>query len=467
MVLLSWGMAAASRGADPRTDGMPDDVMTLRDASTKMEDEARRKRELVTSPDLSFDAQGYLDYFPSDESASDAVFLGHWLLSVDWPGTERLSAFVALEGQAHSTEDTERTFLDFDEAYVTLMGGPTDLRVGKQIFGWGGSFGVTPIDVLNPWDYNDYSRREKVGVYSARARYLGNNWTLEGTIVPTLSQSDDREFFPTYVTSRMPTEESAWYVPMPTQVQGTDGRMLATRYVEHGLEEPDSDVQFALRLLTVLWDWDIGLGFFHGWYNVPRTAVRNTAVNAQGDTLTIDTISIVDKQNEGTLAVSKSFGDFVFRAEGGFFDRSADNDAYPLSDDEYVQYLVGLDYTGDGFHPDHSTMFSVQWVHLVGDIPVSLRTEDAGAGSSAYDTAFANHIQPRFTYELTNDNAIELGAAFNVQDSESWIYGKAQITVAQGLQLLLGFDLFSGDSDQFFGQYRNNDKVWAGLDLAL
>jgi len=243
--------------------------------------------------------------------------------------------------------------------------------------------------------------------------------------------------------------------------------MVAANYLDHGLEDPDSDVQFAVRLLTVLWNWDIGLGFFNGWYNVPRTVVTDSAMNAQGDTLTINSISVVDRQRVGTLAVSKSFGDFVFRAEGGYFDRSEDNASYPISDDEYVQYLVGLDYTGDGLHPDHTTKLSVQWVHLVGDIPVSLRTEDAGAGSSAYDTAFANHIQPRLTYEMANDNSIELGAALNVEDSESWIYGKAEITVARGTQLLLGFDLFSGDSDQFFGQYRNNDKVWAGLDLAL
>ena len=460
-------MAAASRGADPRTDGMPDDVMTLRGASDKMEEEARRKRELVTAPDYNFEAQTYLDYFTSSDSSSDAVFLGHWLVGIDWPGTKNLSAFVELEGQLHSTDDTEREFLDFDEAYITLMGGPMDLRLGKQIFGWGGSFGVTPIDVLNPWDYNDYTRREKIGVYAARARYLGNNWTLEGTVVPTLSQSDDREFFPNYVTSRMPTSDSPWFVPSAAQVQGPGGEMIAATYADHGLEDPDSNVQFAVRLLTVLWNWDIGVGFFNGWYNVPRTVVTETVPNAQGDALTINTISVVDKQNVGTLSVSKSFGDFVFRGEGGYFDRSSDTDAYPISDDQYVQYLVGLDYTGDGFHPDHQSKFSIQWVHLVGDIPASLRTEDAGGGGGAYDTAFANHIQPRFTYEMVNDNAIEIGAALNVEDSESWFYAEAQITIAKGLQLLLGFDVFSGDSDQFFGQYKNNDKVWVGLDLAL
>jgi len=293
---------------------MPDDVLTLRGASDMMADEARQKRELVTKPDYSFDAQTYLDYFPSSQASADAVFLSHWLTGIDWRGNQTLSALVKLEGQFHSTDGTEREYIDFDEAYLTFMGGPADLRVGKQIFGWGGSFGVSPIDVLNPWDYNDYTRREKIGVYSARARYLGNSWTLEGTIIPTLPQSDGREVFPTYVTSRMPTKDSPWYVPNATEVQGRDGRMMAADYQDHGLEDPDSRMQFAVRLLTVLWNWDIGLGFFSGWYNVPRTVVTDTTPNAQGDAITINTISVVDKQNVGTLSVSKSFGDFVFRA---------------------------------------------------------------------------------------------------------------------------------------------------------
>jgi len=132
-----------------------------------------------------------------------------------------------------------------------------------------------------------------------------------------------------------------------------------------------------------------------------------------------------------------------------------------------VQYLVGMDYTGDGFRSGDQLKLSLQWVQLVGDIPTSTRDLDAGGGGSAYDTAFENHVQPRITYEMANDNSIELGAALNVKDSESWIYGETRITIAKGLQMLLGFDLFSGATDQFFGQYRNNDKVWVGLDLAL
>jgi len=93
-------------------------------------------------------------------------------LSANWSGAVR--AFVR-EDVRNDDRDARR----LDEAWVQYATPKWDLRLGNQLVTWGSVESVSPLDVVNPRDYEeDIVEPAKVGLPMARARWRMQNSDL-------------------------------------------------------------------------------------------------------------------------------------------------------------------------------------------------------------------------------------------------------------------------------------------------
>lgn len=135
--------------------------------------------------------------------------------------------------------DDDRDELRLDEAWVQYASGDWDLRVGNQRVTWGSVESVSPLDVINPRDYEeDIVEPAKVGLTMARLRRRLDDASLEFY------------WLPGYQPSRYAGPESYYAIggglPNDYPRQRWSGNQWAARY----FRSEDS--------------FDLGLSFLHG-----------------------------------------------------------------------------------------------------------------------------------------------------------------------------------------------------------
>ncbi len=123
----------------------------------------------------------------------------------------RGQAFTDVRFRAGTEFGKEFSTLTLREAYVNLLLGKVDLRIGKQISPWGRADGLNPTDNLTPSDYFVRSPDHddmRLGNFRIRAQYNPAEWLkLEADLVPWYTPSQyrfDQVEMPAFVTINSP-----------------------------------------------------------------------------------------------------------------------------------------------------------------------------------------------------------------------------------------------------------------------
>ncbi|TAN42312.1 MAG: hypothetical protein EPN22_12830 [Nitrospirae bacterium] len=314
----------------------------------------------------------------------------------------------------------ERSVVGIKEAYAELDQKWLRLRAGKQIFDWSVTDTVSPADNLNPRDWTDVIRWERMGVPSASLR-LGYDNYLEFVYVPL------------FTPSRLPSAGSRWERDMPQGLKYVEQEVVSRN---HG--------QFGARGIVIWNGFDLGASYFHGYGYSP--SVKIASVSAIETVLT----PVYYREDVYTASVAKGISGFNIRAEAGYFRQD--------KRDDFVQHVTGVDKEWNNvFDGTGSLYMLIQYANEIKvqkDNPTKFDIIDFRRG---LNNAILGKI--KYNFDDKESWALKLEGSYNLGAHDNYIepalvWKKGNVTAETGVGII------SGQPDTFWGGYSRNDRVF-------
>ena len=329
--------------------------------------------------------------------------------------------------------------LGLREAYLDIYFNSVDLRVGKQQIIWGKADGVFITDIVSPKDLSEFLLRDfdeiRMGITSLKADYYIGDNTFEMVWIPT--------FTPT----KFAPEGSIWRPAMPSfPVQPVIDR--SREEVKATFENSEAFAKFSA--LTEYVDFEVMAGY--AWDDDPTMHVvkHMDLSNPQQPRLT--GITVYPEHHRLTIgggSFSATLGPFVLRGEGAYYQGKYFNPADPTAKEsvvkkDYLHYLLGLDYTLMDWHL--SGQFIQQAILDYNDL--------------IKNDQYSNMATFLATKDYLNETLnLSFFMYYDFNNQASLIRPKVTYDIADGFEVLLGANLFTG-TEGMFGQFNNNDMVY-------
>ncbi|PIT93502.1 hypothetical protein COU00_04045 [Candidatus Falkowbacteria bacterium CG10_big_fil_rev_8_21_14_0_10_43_11] len=342
-----------------------------------------------------------------------------WQTDYDWflyiQGDFRLDSENYASGVFDGVEDDGRWIGNLRQAYAEYTEDLFKLRVGKQIFDWSTTDTISPSDNINPRDWVDVAEWERIGVPAIDLRY-GDATFWEFVYIPWSTPS------------KLPA--GRWEYDLPPGL------------VSGGIDGPENDYdQFALRAGTNVSGWDLGASYYHGYsYNPSVSFQPPNAINTE----------YIREDVVAVSAVGEIGGGVMLRAEAGYFNQHGNND--------FVQFVIGADrFWNDVFRTTDELYLLVQYtdeVETKNDNPAAFRIYDF---RRAFRRSFMARAQ--YSFDDTRQWTLKLEGSYNCEDDDSYI----QPSVAfrrNNLEIEAGIGFASGPKNTFWGEWRENDRIF-------
>jgi len=274
-------------------------------------------------------------------------------------------------------KDIRRLSFNLEEYYAEFNFNSFDLKIGKQIFSWGKADVFNPTDNLNPRDYVDLflTDEQKIGVPAVNLLYYWNEFTF------------DFVFIPTYTPTRLPLIDSRHTFLDPKVPVNINGRDLPPNKL--------SNSQSGLRISRHILGWDVSLSYYDGYDDITMGIIE-------------DDKSITPEYNRirvigGDFATT--FGGLGVHGEGSQF-------FYDGGDDEdYFQYIMGVDYTWADVIKDHDIFLIFEYM---GEKTTRSGREERPAFGSGLARVFTNSLLSTITYKFSDTLEAETKLLFNL-----------------------------------------------------
>jgi hypothetical protein len=333
-------------------------------------------------------------------------------------------------------DDLRRNYFNFTEAFLDIYFDDFDLRLGKQIITWGKADVSNPTDNINPTDYSNLLDDETIGVVAVNLNYYWNGWNLQVVGVPG--------FTPT----RLPPQGTRFaFVPPDGMAQIGP---FSVPIMEPELPSNSIDnAQYGLRLLTTYRGWDFSVSYYDGINDIPAPTVR------------------LGKPIPSPEAVVPVY--HRYRAIGGDFATTFDRwgfhgEAAQLifdgdTEDARFQYVIGLDYTRSDVLFDHDIFVIIEYVGE--DVTKKGSGFDSG---TALDRVLVSALAGNITYEFTEYTKVELRGVVDFHQGDDY-YIQPQLVhqMTDDFEITAGLDILGGPKDTFFGEFKDNDRVFVKL----
>jgi Protein of unknown function (DUF1302) len=375
--------------------------------------------------DLSFDGfvRTYLGVKTSDEF-DFTVVQNAFDLTMEYSSSR--AAFLVNPVINYDT-DNSLTF-DVRELYMDLYLDNSEFRVGRQQVVWGKSDGVFITDVVSPLNLEEFLLPDfeeiRMGVTALKADYYLGNSTMELIWIPV------------FTPNTMAGPDSIWN-PTGMDFSGSSDSIDFTM--------ANSEIFGRFSLFSSYIDFELVGGYL--WDDM--ATVSQEPAGTPPYTLDHNRLGMAGG------SFSTALGGFIFRGEGAYYNGKYYQDTAsptaPVKKD-YLHYMGGLDYTIGGWFL--STQFIQQ---IILDYDESLVNDQFGntmtfliRKSFLRETLFFDF----FTYfEINNPNAL--------------IRPKVTYNLADGLEILLGYNYFVGDSGGIFGQHSENNMLYTKLKFSF
>jgi len=336
----------------------------------------------------------------------------------------------------YANQDLE---LGLREAYLDIYFSSVDLRIGKQQIIWGKADGVFITDIVSPKDLTEFLLRDfdeiRMGITSLKADYYMGDNTFELVWIPA--------FTPTQIAP----EGSIWRPAMPDfKVPFTINTSKET--VKQSLENSEAFAKFSA--LTALVDFEIMAGY--AWDDDPTMHMIKHMDLSNPQQPELDSITVYPEHHRLTIgggSFSTTIGPFVLRGEGAYYSGKYFNTTDPMAKEsvvkkDYLHYLLGLDYT------------LMDW-HLSGQfIQQAILDYDDHIENDEYSNMATFLATKDYLNETLN---LSFFMYYDFNNEASLIRPKITYDLADGFEVLLGANIFTGTTGMF-GQFNDNDMVY-------
>ncbi|HGY56081.1 MAG TPA: hypothetical protein ENK44_10280 [Caldithrix abyssi] len=322
------------------------------------------------------------------------------------------------------------------EIYMDIYFESIDIRIGKQQIVWGKADGVFITDIVSPKDLREFLLPDfdeiRIGVTSVKLDYYIGDNTLEVVWIPV--------FTPT----RMPSPESIWFprLDLPMEPEWD----FSKQEVKGSLE--NSEVFGKFSALTSFIDFELMAGY--AWDDDPTMHLTKNIENGQLVGLTITPIH--HRLTLGGGSFSTTLGGFVVRGEAAYYTGKYFVTADPMAangvvEKDYLHYLLGLDYTLWDIRL--SGQF-IQQAILDYESPIQ---QDEMENTATF-LARRDFLRETLT--------VELFSYIGINNNDALIRPRVYYDIADGFEILIGANIFTGDTGRF-GQYNGNNMIYTKL----
>jgi hypothetical protein len=124
----------------------------------------------------------------------------------------------------------------------------------------------------------------------------------------------------------------------------------------------------------------------------------------------------------------------------------------------YLQYVLGLDYTFQDVLPDKDLFILLEWVQEV-------QTPDRDTEYQITDLnhKFRESIFGKVDLSLGEFAKLTFKGVANFATEDWWVQPGFDWSVTDGVKLLAGIDLLGGVDDSLFGSYKDNRRLQVRL----
>ncbi len=334
-------------------------------------------------------------------------------------------------------QDYYRTYSEVKEAYLLYAGDTFDLRLGQQQIVWGKTDGLRLLDVVNPLNMREFLMDDfldsRMGLVAARLNYYavvdGHEHEFEFVLIPDAKPA---EFAP---------RGSRWAYQIPTPPAGFSLNVAEGNKPSFGA----SDAEYGLAWRANLDGWDVSLNWFNGWKDTPaiQKSIRPGVL-----TLT----PVYQRMNTVGGSASNAFGAWVVRSEVAVNSNEIiTTSVAPVSTTTWNAAL-GLDHNANNWFISGQVFvrYIQNWDKTM------IEKEHSGFITLLVSTDFMNDkLKP------------EMIALMNYSDGSSMLRPKVSYEFSDNTLGRLGLDVFSGDATDFFGQFNDNDRVYAEVEYTF
>lgn len=382
-----------------------------------------------------------------------------------------------------------------NEAYVDLFGflvdtesAVLDLRVGKQVLGWGEADGFNPTNKFDPLNLeNPHDFKEKLGNISLKASlYVGDEWfSLEGVVVPRFLPSVlpidlfigddilDNPLMPSFDEATIRAGLPPGFEDIPVLINQPGYDVLKTT-------NPVARVGNVMAGARIRWavggfDWTVSYAHARESIPVPRRIWADASIVTPGQAgCTGDASCLVIDLTDSELIYPK-VDVLGFNIRGSVWDIGVWGEAaviFPqrvdietvvtdmfgtelaplrtntLDGEAYTKWVVGAEYTFSGGY-----YFNLQWVH---GFFVEM------AGPKLHDYLFMVFRKSVLSDKLAIEINLggELDHTFG-RNALGWL-GNAQVTYKpyDGAQVVLGYLMARGEDGTTFQIFEQLDQAY-------
>jgi len=327
---------------------------------------------------------------------------------------------------------------DWKKNYFTL---------GKQQVVWGKADGLKVLDVVNPQSFREFILEDfdnsRIPLWMVNVERPIGSWDAQFIWTPDQTYHALPENGATYAFTSNQLVPSA-----------SPGVVVNLRDVDRPKRFfADSDV--GARLSTFWKGWDITLNYLYQYTNYP-VLFQRIRINPAGPVVVIEPRYERTHMIGGTF--SNAFGDWVARGEIGYFtshffltNNVSDPDG--ILESPELTYVFGLDWTGV-----RDTFISAQlfqsWI----------ADSSRGLVRDTVDTNMTFLARREF---LNDTLQAEILWIVNTKDGNGLIRPKITYEVQDNVKAWVGADIFYGDRNGLFGQFKDNDRVVMGIELGF
>jgi len=329
------------------------------------------------------------------------------------------------------------------EAYIDTDIGKTFLRIGKQQVVWGQADGLKVLDVLNPQSFREFILDDfddsRIALWTVNAEIPIGGAFLQLLWIPDQTYDDIPEAGATFAfTSPLIIPELPAGIPITNSTFEKPSRVFA-----------DSDV--GAKLAWFVDGWDLSLNYAYHYSD--RPVVRHRISSAG--------VSIKENYERTHLlggTASNVFGDITARGEFGyssdrFYLTTAQTNADGIAQTGEFTYVLGLDYQG--------------WT----DWFISTQLFQSVVTNSATDM-IRDKVDTTLTLLLRRDflnESIQAEALLikNLNQRDGLLQASLKYEWSTSIRIKLGADIFYGNSNGLFGQFKQKDQISMGIEVGF